>query len=195
MKKIFLVGGFVALFLVVAGLLPPQKALAGERAVCVVYLNDGGLTAQSTATYLDVATLDGYRCPSERLQPDGGILAWDGGYDLTIANGQPADGGLAGCIQCDFRGASSIAVQCSDPVYYSEKWDGGMDTRRRNIERGVVPATTLDTLIDFDINPDPYRIDFRDSIPPGQNRHISVKPVAASSSNRCVFETIKRAVP
>ena len=195
MKKTLLVTGFIALFLVVAGLLPPQKAVAGERAVCVVYLNDGGLTAQSTGDVIAVSTLDGTACPSERLQPDGGYLAWDGGYNLTLANGQPADGGLAGCNQCDFKGATSISMQCSDPVYYSEKWDGGVNNRRQHTERGVVPATTLDTLVDFDINPDPYRIDFRGTNTYGANQHVSVKPVSASSSNRCVFSTIKRAVP
>lgn len=185
-------------FLVVAVsvLVVASLASAGERAVCVVYLNDGGLTAQSTADVLSTSTLDGVACPAERLQTDGGILASDGGFALTTANGQTStDGGLAGCVMCDFRGATSISFQCSDPVYYSEKWDGGVDSRRQRPERGVVPATTLDTLVDFDINPDPYRVDFRNPGVAGQNQHISLKPVAASASNRCVISTIKRAVP
>lgn len=166
-------------------------AHAGERVVCLVYLNDGGTTAQSTGDVLAASTLDGVACPSTRLQPDGGILNADGGYELSSATGAGTDGGLAGCVQCNFNGAMVISMQCSDPVYYSEKWDGGVDSRRQKPERGVVPATSNDTLVDFDANPDPYYITFRDAISAGSNRHVSVKPVSASSSNVCKFSTVK----
>lgn len=181
-------------------------ALAGERVVCKVWLDDGGVVARSTAITqgdalsarpdtvgLAYSTLDGLACPANRLQPDGGIFAWDGGLDLTTAVGVAADGGVAGCPFCDFRGATSLVLQCKDPVYYSEKWDGGVD---RWNQRGVIPATSNDILIDFDVNPDGYRIDLRGATSYGiQNQHISVKPVSASATNMCTFSTIKRASP
>lgn len=183
MKKIFAVAAITAFVLAL-------PSFGGERVVCLVYLNDGGTTAQSTGDVLATATLDGVACPSTRLQPDGGILNADGGLELSSSTGAGTDGGLAGCVQCDFKGAMVIAMQCSDPVYYSEKWDGGVDSRRQKPERGVVPATTSDTLVDFDANPDPYYITFRDAIPAGSNRHVSVKPVSATS-NVCKFSTVK----
>lgn len=194
-----------ALVFVVAGLMILAfSAFGGERPVCVVWLDDGGIVARSTApspletpaglrsSGLALATLDGFACPTERLQYDGGILSSDGGFTLTNAAGQlDTDGGVAGCPRCDFRGATSLVMQCKDPVYYSEKWDGGVD---RWNQRGVVPATTNDVLVDFDINPDGYRIDFRGS-KAGMNNHISVKPVSASASNVCTFSTIYRNTP
>ena len=186
-------------------LLAVPAARAGDRVVCKVWLDDGGVVARSTATDLtgavasrpdsvgiSIATLDGLQCPSNRLQADGGIIASDGGFTLTDSAGQVnSDGGLAGCVFCDFRGATSVVMQCRDPVYYSEKWDGGVD---RYGQRGVVPATANDVLVDFDINPDGYRIDFRGTRP-GMNNHVSVKPVSASASNFCTFSTIERKTP
>lgn len=207
MRNVFAVIALAALFVV-------PFAFAGERVVCKVWLDDGGIVARSTAPApldtiggsrpgtagLASVTLDGFACPANRLQPDGGIQAWDGGtgYEMTQANGQPTDGGVAGCPVCDFRGATSVAFQCLDSngagvkVYYSEQWDGGFDKWN---QRGVMPATTSSTLVDFSINSDPYRIDFRGSAMPGQNQHVSVKPFAASQSAVCTFSTIKRASP
>ncbi len=181
------------------------SAFAGERVVCKVWLDDGGVVARSTApnaadllsTRVDTAglaysTLDGLSCPSSKLQPDGGMLAWDGGsgFEMTTAAGVPT-GTTAGCPFCDFRGATSLVMQCKDPVYYSEKWDGGVDKWG---QRGVVPATSNDVLVDFDLNPDGYRIDFRGSRS-GKNNHLSVKPVSASATNFCTFSTIERKSP
>lgn len=199
-KKILVVLGVASL----VALTPAAEA--GDRAVCKVWLDDGGVVARSTAVTpadaigvrpdtvgLAYATLDGLACPAAKLQPDGGIFAWDAGLDLTLANGQPADGGMAGCAFCDFRGATSVAVQCRDTagagvkVYYSEKWDGGVDKWG---QRGVMPATANDTLLDFTANMDPYRINLRGATT-GQNQHLSVKPVSASASAYCIFETIK----
>jgi hypothetical protein len=213
MKKLLAV--FVAVLVVIA--LP---SLGGERPVCVVPLNDGGIAARSTGDFIGVVTLDGVRCPASRLQTDGGLLALDGGpylepgrapdggyfrlSDAGIAfpDGGPlliADGGtfalLSGCVTCDLRGAASVALQCNDPVYYSEQWGGTVTNNRDVGVREPSAATTNGILVDFDINPDPYRIDFRDAIPAGQTRTLSIKPVSASASNRCVISTIKRAVP
>ena len=188
------------------------SALGGERVVCKVWLDDGGIVARSTAPTptdliayrpdtagLGYTTLDGYACPSNRLQPDGGIASWDAGtaFLLTNANGTTADGGVAGCPLCDFRGATSIVMQCRDSsagikVYYSEKWDGGYDNWA---QRGVVPATSNDELVDFSTNPDGYRIDLRATGIQNANQHISVKPVSASASAYCTFATIKRIAP
>lgn len=179
-------------------------ASAGERPVCKVWLDDGGIVARSTSTNISeyiinrpetaglaLITLDGKACPAERLQTDGGIMSSDGGLTLTNAAGTlNTDGGLAGCPFCDFRNATSVVMQCKDPVYYSEQWDGGRDGWN---QFGVVPATTNSELVDFDANPDGYRIDFRDGFT--GNHHISVKPVSASTTNFCTFATIKRAVP
>lgn len=180
-------------------------ASAGERVVCKLWLDDGGIAARSTApspaeTPYSVAavglastTLDGFACATNRLQPDGGILPWDGGTALllTSADGTNGDGGVAGCPACDFRGATTLVMQCRDPVYYSEKWDGGVD---RWNQRGVVSATANDELVDFDVNPDGYRIDFRPGGFSGNN-HISVKPVTASATNFCTFATVSRKIP
>lgn len=177
-------------------------AFAGERVVCKVWLDDGGVVARSTAPTagdaigvrpdtagLAYATLDGVACPANRLQTDGGIFSSDGGLTLTNAAGTlDTDGGVAGCPACDFRGANTLVMQCKDPVYYSEKWDGGVDKRG---QRGVVPATANDELVDFDMNPDGYCITFRGTVA-GQNNHISVKPVSASASNVCTFATTTR---
>ena len=193
MKKILAVA--------VVSMLCASLSLAGERVVCKIWLDDGGVVARSTApapldiiagrfdtTGLALASLDGTACPAIRLQDDGGILSRDGGLELTDVNGQAnTDGGVAGCSFCDLRGARSVALQCKDPVYYSEKWDGGVD---RWNQRGVVPATANDILIDFDSNPDGYRIDLR-----GTGNAISVKPVTASASNTCTVSTINRNVP
>ena len=178
-------------------------AHAGERVVCKIWMDDGGVVARSTAPApgdligvrpdtegLGYTTLDGIACPTDRLQTDGGILASDAGLYLTNAAGQAnSDGGVAGCSLCDLRGARSITLQCNAPVTYSEKWDGGVD---RWGQRGVVPATTNDTLVDFSTNPDPYRIDFRGS---ATSNNISLKPVTASSSLVCKIATISRNVP
>ena len=149
-------------------------ALAGERVVCVIAMpTDGG--AAGTASQISAVG-----CPSNVLQSDGGYLAADGGQYLP-------DGGLAGCNACAFKGARSIAIQCDNPVYYSERWDGGTNAWG---ERTVMPATSSDMLIDFDINPDPYRVDFRST----GNQNVSVKSVSTSANN-CRFGTIQRNTP
>lgn len=198
----------LTVFAVALALAVPLAALGGERVVCVVWLDDGGTVARSTAPAprdviggarpitagLASSTLDGYACPANRLQPDGGIQAWDGGvgFELTAANGQPTDGGVAGCVYCDFRGVTTLVMQCRDPVYYSEKWDGGVDAWG---QRGVIPATSNDVLVDFDVNPDGYRIDMRATGIQNANQHISVKPVSAGVTNFCTFSTAKRIAP
>jgi hypothetical protein len=179
------------------------SAEAGERPVCKVWLDDGGVVARTTGTNigdylagrpetagLALNTLDGWPCPANRLQTDGGIVSADGGLLLTDSSGTPTDGGYAGCPFCDFRNATSVVLQCSAPVYYSEQWDGGTDAWG---QRGVVPATSNHEKIDFSVNPDGYRIDFRDGFI--GNHHLSIKPVAASASNFCTISTIKRASP
>ena len=181
MKKSLVVG-------CVLGLLASTLSLAGERTVCALYFTDAGLTAQSSNTSLALTTLHGKACPADRLQTDGGILAWDGGYYLTLANGQPGDGGVAGCPQCNWGNVRAVALQCDNPVYVSEKPSGTVDNWG---QANVTAATSLDPLIDFDINPDPYRIDFRGA---GKVNHISVKPVG-TSSNTCKLSTINRNVP
>ena len=198
----------------------PSSVRAGERPVCAIPLNDGGIAARSSGDLIGVVTLDGVRCPADRLQRDGGLLALDGGPHLepplqsdggyfrlsdggiTLADGGLyilPDGGanaiLTGCMRCDLRGAASVALQCNDPVYYSEQW-GGTVTNLRNVAvREPVAATTNGILVDFDINPDPYRIDFRDAIPAGQTRTLSAKPVTGNATNRCTLSTIKRSSP
>lgn len=194
----------------VAVALVSLTASGGERVVCKIWLDDGGIVARSTApspletpaalgSYgLALATLDGRQCPTERRQYDGGILSSDGGFTLTLASGQAnSDGGYAGCPACDFGGATSVVMQCRDAttgikVYYSEKWDGGSDNWS---QRGVVPATANDELVDFSANPDGYRIDLRDVGIQNRNQHISVKPVSASASAYCTFATSKRIAP
>jgi hypothetical protein len=186
-------------------------AHAGERVVCKVWLDDGGIVARSTAPNpgdvltgradtagLALATLDGYRCDPSRLQSDGGIVSSDGGLTLTNAAGTAnSDGGYAGCAFCDFRGATSIVMQCRDSsagikVYYSEKWDGGSDSWG---QRGVVPATSNDELVDFSANPDGYRINLRGRGIQNANQHMSVKPVTASASAYCTFATHQPSSP
>ena len=181
-------------------------AHAGERVVCKIWMDDGGVVARSTAPTptdllayrpdtagLGYSTLVGYSCPAIKLQTDGGIVAWDAGtgFEMTNAAGQATDGGVAGCPLCDFRGATSVVLQCKDPVYYSEKWDGGVDKWN---QRGVTPATSNDVLVDFDMNPDGYRIDFRSS-GGASNNHLSIKPVSASATNFCTISTIYRKTP
>lgn len=192
--------------LAVAAVLASLTAVGGERVVCKVWLDDGGVVARSTATTqgdyvagrpdtagLALATLDGYRCSSDRLQTDGGIVSSDGGLTLTNAAGTAnSDGGVAGCAFCDFRGATSLVMQCRDSsagikVYYSEKWDGGVDSWG---QRGVIPATSNDELVDFTSNSDGYRINLRARGIQNANQHISVKPAAASASAYCTFATV-----
>jgi hypothetical protein len=80
----------------------------------------------------------------------------------------------------------SLALQCDNPVYVSERWDGGTN---RWGQKGVVPATSSDILVDFDINPDPYRIDLR-----GGGQHLSLLSVS-TSANVCKLATIQRHNP
>jgi hypothetical protein len=149
-------------------------ALAGERVVCAITLpTDGGVA--STADQIGSTG-----CSSSVLQSDGGVLGTDGGYVLP-------DGGLSGCNACALKGARSIALQCDNPVNYSERWDGGANAWG---EKGVTPATTSDMLIDFDINPDPYRIDFRGT----GNQNISIRSVSVSA-NVCRVGIIQRHAP
>lgn len=101
---------------------------------------------------------------------------------ISTADSTLADGGVA----CAWGPVKSLAVQCDNPVYYSERWDGGVNNLKQN---GVVPATSSDMLIDFDINPDPYRVDLR-----GQGRHVSLKSVGTSANN-CRVGTVERASP
>ena len=160
---------------------PRPEALAGERVVCVLTMpTDAG--SISTAEELTVTG-----CPSDRLQTDGGIFSSDGGYTLTNAAGQAdTDGGVAGCAECDWGAVRSLALQCDNPVYYSERWDGGVNRWK---QKGAVPATTSDMLVDFDTNPDPYRIDLR-----GNGQHISVRSTT-TNANTCRVGTVQRNTP
>ena len=153
---------------------PWMEALAGERVVCSLTMpTDGG-----TISTADELTVVG--CAASKLQSDGGIALWDGGGNWL------ADGGPAGCVACPLGGTKSLALQCNNPVYYSEKWDGGTNPYG---QKGAVPATSSDILIDFDTNPDPYRIDLR-----GQSMHISVMSTS-TTANTCRVGTIQRNVP
>ena len=194
---------FAVVILGVSAVLLATDAHAGERVVCKIWLDDGGVVARSTAptpgdlllarpdtASLAYSTLDGVACPAIRLQTDGGIISSDGGLTLTNAAGTAnSDGGYAGCPFCDLRGATSVVLQCAAPVYYSEKWDGGTDNWN---QRGVMPATANDVKIDFSANPDGYRIDFRGN---GATNNLSIKPVTASASNFCTLSTISRKSP
>jgi hypothetical protein len=177
MKKALIVGFVVGILFA-----PPYpEAQAGERVVCSLTMpTDAG--AISTADELTVVG-----CPSSRLQTDGGIFSSDGGFTLTNAAGTAnTDGGVAGCAECDWGPARSLALQCDNPVYYSERWDGGTNAWN---QKGAVPATTSDVLVDFDINPDAYRVDLR-----GGAQHISVRSVS-TSANVCKVMTIQRHNP
>lgn len=175
MKRYILVG------FVVGAWLSAPKAEAGERVVCSLTMpTDAGDISSA-----DELTVTG--CPSNRLQTDGGIFSSDGGYTLTNADGTAdTDGGVAGCAECDWGPVRSLALQCDNPVYYSERWDGGVN---RWGQKGAVPATSSDTLVDFDVNPDPYRIDLRGGV-----QHISVRSVS-TSANTCKLSTIQRHTP
>lgn len=150
-----------------------RLAFAGERVLCTLTMpTDAG--AISTA---DQITASG--CSASLLQVDGGLLSADGGSLL-------GDGGVAGCVACNFGPVRSLALQCDNPVYYSERPDGGVSQWN---QKGVAAATTSDMLIDFDINPDPYRIDLR-----GGSQHISVKSTT-TTANTCRVGSVQRHVP
>ena len=150
-----------------------RLAFAGERVICVLTMpTDAG--AISTA---DQITASG--CSASLLQVDAGLLSDDGGSLLP-------DGGVAGCVACNWGPVRSLALQCDNPVYYSERPDGGQSQWG---QKGVAAATTSDMLIDFDINPDPYRIDLR-----AGSQHISVKSTTVTA-NTCRVGTISRNVP
>ena len=171
MKKVLFAVGLVVG--VLASVWPPGVANAGERVYCSFTLpNDGGATSTATKT-----TITG--CAAERLQSDGGLLQTDGGFYLD-------DGGVAGCVDCSWGNARSLFLQCDNPVYYSES---PSNTRSLWGEKEVTPATTSDVLVDFDINPDAYRIDLR-----GTAQHISILSVS-TSANTCKVGPVERHIP
>jgi hypothetical protein len=162
------------------------NASAGERVVCRLFFTDGGVTAQSTATPTAATTDDGRLCPSNLLQSDSSLInPADGGTLLP-------DGGTPGCPYCNWGSATSIAIQCDNPVYVSDV-PSGTTTFNGFTRRTVRAATSADEVIDFDVNPDPYRWDFRSS-QTGVINNLSVKPVS-SASNTCRFSTIQRNTP
>ena len=183
MKKVLFAVGVVVGAL--ASIWPPGVAQAGERVYCSFTLpQDGGPI--STATRATVTN-----CPADRLQPDGGLLQTDGGFligDTTLADGGviPGDGGVAGCVDCSWGKAQSLFIQYDNPVYYSEV---PSNTYSLWGEKEVAPATTSDVLVDFDINPDAYRIDLR-----GTAQHISILSVS-TSANVCKVGTVERHIP
>lgn len=171
MKKIALAVGMIVGAL--ASIWPPGVAEAGERVMCTFTLpQDAGPTSTATKT-----TVTG--CAAERLQSDGGLLQTDGGFYLD-------DGGVAGCVDCNWGKAQSLFLQCDNPVYYSET---PSNTYSIWGEKEVTPATTSDVLIDFDLNPDAYRIDLR-----GSAQHISILSVS-TSANVCKVGTVERHIP
>lgn len=171
MKKVLFAVGVVIGAL--ASIWPPGVAQAGERVYCSFTLpQDGGPI--STATRATVTN-----CPAERLQPDGGLLQTDGGVLI-------GDGGVAGCVDCSWGKAQSLFIQCDNPVYYSE---APSNTYSLWGEKEATPATTSDVLVDFDTNPDAYRIDLR-----GTAQHISILSVS-TSANVCKVGTVERHIP
>lgn len=171
MKKIALAVGMIVGAL--ASIWPPGVAEAGERVMCTFTLpQDAGATSTATKT-----TVTG--CAAERLQSDGGLLQTDGGFYLN-------DGGVAGCVDCNWGKAQSLFIQCDNPVYYSE---APSNTVSLWGEKEVTPATTSDVLVDFDLNPDAYRIDLR-----GTAQHLSILSVS-TSANVCKVGTVERHIP
>lgn len=172
--------------LALAALFTAPLAFGGERVVCRLFFTDGGVTAQSTATPNAATTDDGRACPANLLQSDGSLInPVDGGTLLP-------DGGTPGCPYCNWGNATSIAIQCDNPIYVSDV-PTGVSSFNGYTRRTVRAATSADEVIDFDINPDPYRWDFRSS-QTGVINNVSVKPLSASS-NVCRFSTIQRNTP
>jgi hypothetical protein len=164
----------------------PFASFGGERVVCRLFFTDGGVTAQSTATPNAATTDDARLCPAALLQSDSTLInPLDGGTLLP-------DGGTPGCPYCNWGSATSIAMQCDNPVYVSDT-PTGVATFNGYTRRTVRAATSADEVIDYDINPDPYRWDWRSSQTNVIN-NLSVKPVS-SSSNVCRFSTIQRNNP
>lgn len=122
------------------------------------------------------------------MPTDGGAISTaaaftDGGCSLL------SDGGIDTCSDsptCVWTQARSLALQCDNPVYYNAKPDGNKNYMNQTT---VTAASSSDMLIDFDINPDPYRIDLRAS-----GGHVSVKSVS-TSANVCRVGTVSRLVP
>lgn len=178
---------FLAILAALAVVFTASSVLAGERVVCRLFFTDGGVTAQSTLTPTAATTDDDRDCPANVLQSDGTLVnPTDGGTELP-------DGGTPGCPYCNWGGVRSIAIQCDNPVYVSDLPTGVVSTSGGFAQRAVRAATSADEVIDFDVNPDPYRWDFR-SPSTTASSNLSVKPVSASS-NVCRFSTIERHVP
>lgn len=179
MKNLLVV---VAVLAVVAA----SSVSAGERVVCRLFFTDGGVTAQSTATPTATTTDDARGCPANLLQTDGTLInPLDAGVLLP-------DGGTPGCPYCNWGGATSIAMQCDNPVYVSDL-PTGYSTLNGYTRRTVRAATSADEVIDFDVNPDPYRWDWR-STQTNVSNNLSVKPVS-TASNVCRFSSIERHTP
>lgn len=101
----------------------------------------------------------------------------------------PQDAGpqsTAALEACNWGKAQSLFLQCDNPVFYSEKPTASYSTYN---QREVTPATSTDVLVDFDLNPDPYRVDLR-----GQAQHISILSVS-TTANVCKVGTVHRNVP
>lgn len=119
---------------------------------------------------------------------DGGTVSTaeqiaDGGCTLL------ADGGIDSCTalpDCDWGTARSLSLQCDNPVYYTAVPNGRTNSLNQKTTNTV---TTSDILVDFDINPDPYRIDLRN-----QSQHLSLKSVS-TSANTCKVGTVYRLEP
>lgn len=180
----------VLVFVVAALVVLALNASAGERVVCRLFFTDGGVTAQSSATPVAAVTDDGRYCPAELLQSDSSLVnPVDGGTLLP-------DGGTPGCPYCNWGSATSIAIQCDNPVYVTDvpsSTGSGKTVFNGFAQRAVRAATSADELIDFDINPDSYRWDFR-STQTGVSNNVSIKPVS-SSSNTCRLMSIQRNTP
>ncbi len=130
-----------------------------ERTVCSVTMPTDAGTASTAA-----------------LVADGGCTALD-------------DGGVENCSEiaaCSWGPARSLMIQCDNPVRYSSVPDGLANSLKQKTVRTVADT---DPMIDFDINPDPYRIDLRNG-----SQHISLKSVS-TSANTCNVGSVSRLVP
>lgn len=87
---------------------------------------------------------------------------------------------------CVWGPARTLMLQCDNPVYYSSVPDGLANSTQQKTVRAAV---STDPMIDFDINPDPYRIDLR-----AGSQHISVQSVS-TAANTCRVGSVSRLVP
>lgn len=159
MKKSLLAGSLSFTLGLVLSFTPASEAEAGERVICTVTMPTDAGTASTADQYTDGGCT---------LFPDAGIDT------------------CTDALTCTWGKAQNLFVQCDNPVYYSET---PASTVNRFNQRNVRAATSGDVLIDFDANPDSYRINLR-----GQAQHISLLSVS-TSANTCKVGTVERHIP